>query len=235
MELWDTRDTSWTYLKEKRQSRLSVFLALLQLLDRCIDEYETRAASNTYARVCGLTLLKAKNLAIGSFSLLLDGLGQEAGALLRPMIEYTELLTYFRQFPEKTKKATENALPKAGERAKAIEGTYHGLRKHLNEHASHSSYSHYSLSHLLTPQFEFRKMQQFVPKVLDKNLTDLAVQIWLMLYEAALTLERILPREKMEELAIAADNLKERLIHVFDLAPPNEPIQPTPNGGAADG
>lgn len=235
MELWETRETSWKYLKEKRQPRLSVLLALLELLDRCVDEYETRAESDTYARVCGLTLLKAKNLAVGSFSLLLDGLGQEAGALLRPMIEYTELLTYFRHFPEKTEKATENALPKAGERAKAIEGKYHGLRQHLNEHASHSSYSHYSLSHLLTPQFDFRKMQQFVPKVMDKNFTDLAVQIWLMLYEAALTLDRILPRENMEELAIAADNLKGRMIHIFELEAPNEPLQPTPNSAAADG
>ena len=96
MELWRTREYSWAYLKEKRKSRLSVFLELLELLDRCVDEYEVRAAFDTYARVCGLTLLKAKNLAVGSFSLLLDGLGQEAGALLRPMIEYTELLTYFR-------------------------------------------------------------------------------------------------------------------------------------------
>lgn len=235
MELWETREISWKYLKEKRQSRLSVFLALLELLDRCVDEYEKRAASDTYARICGLTLLKAKNLAVGSFSLLLDGLGQEAGALLRPMIEYTELLTYFRHFPEKTEKATENALPKAGERAKAIEGIYHGLRQHLNEHASHSSYSHYSLSHLLTPQFDFRKMQQSVPKVVDRNLTDLAVHIYLMLYEAALTLGRILPRENMEELAIASDNLKGRMIHAFELEAPNESIQPTTNNSTADG
>ena len=235
MKLWRTRDNSWTYLKEKRQPRLSVFLELIELLDRCVDEYEARAASDTYSRVCGLTLLKAKNLAVGSFSLLLDGLGQEAGALLRPMIEYTELLTYFRHFPEKTEKATENALPKAGKRAKAIKGIYHGLRNHLNEHASHSSYSHYSLSHLLTPELAFRKVQQFVPKVLDKNFTDLAVQVWLICYEAALALERVLPRDKMEELAIAADDLKGRMMHAFELSPPNQPIQPTPDGGAADG
>lgn len=217
MELWATREASWAYLNEERQSRLAVLLALFELLDRCINEYESRAASDTYARVCGLTLLKAKNLAMGSFSLLLDGLGQEAGALLRPMVEYTELLTYFRLFPEKVEKAAENELPKAGERAKAIKGIYHGLRQHLNEHASHSSYSQYSLSHLLNSHFSFRKMQQFVPNVLDKNVTDLAVQIWLMLYEAALTLERILPTEAMVALATEADKLKERLTNAFEL------------------
>lgn len=220
MGLWATREASWAYLSEKRQPRLVVFLALVKLLDRCIDEYELRAASDTYARVCGLTLLKAKNLAMGSFSLLLDGLGQEAGALLRPMIEYSELLTYFRLFPGKTEKAAENELPKAGERAKAIEGIYHGLRQHLNEHASHSSYSHYSLSHLLDSQFAFRKMQQFSPQILDKNVTDLAVQIWLMLCEAALSLERVLPTETMVGLATEVDKLKEQLTKAFELEAP---------------
>lgn len=217
MELWSTRDASLAYLNEQQPARLAVFLALVKLLDRCIDEYESRAASDTYARVCGLTLLKAKNLAMGSFSLLLDGLGQESGALLRPMIEYTELLTYFRLFPDKTKKAAENDLPKAGKRAKAIEGIYHGLRQHLNEHASHSSYSHYSLSHLLDSNFAFRKMQQFAPKVLDKNVTDLAVQIWLLLQEATLALQCILTTETMVDLATEADKLKERMINAFEL------------------
>lgn len=128
-----------------------------------------------------------------------------------------------------------DALPKAGRRAKAIKGIYHGLRNHLNEHASHSSYSHYSLSHLLTPELEFRKVQQFVPKVIDNNFKNLSVQVWLICYEAALTLECVLPKDKMEELAIAADDLKERMMHAFELSPPNQPIQPTPDGGAADG
>lgn len=221
MELWTTRQTSWVYLKsDRQQSRLEVLLAEIELLDRCIDEYESRAKSDTYARVCGLTLLKAKNLAIGSFSLLLDGLGQEAGALLRPMIEYTELLTYFRHFPEMAKKAAENELPKAGERAKAINGLYHALRQHLNENASHSSYSYYSLSHLLKSDLSFQKMQPFAPLVLDRNVRDFAVQIWLMLYEAALTLERLLPVEVMEALATETDKLKEMLTDAFELYDP---------------
>ena len=217
MDLWNTRNVSWAYLNEKRSSRVAVFLALVRLLDRCTDEYESCATSDTYAKVCGLTLLKAKNLAIGSFSLLLDGLGQESGALLRPMIEYTELLTYFRRFPEKAEKAAENDLPKAGERAKAIEGMYHDLRQHLNEHASHSSYSDYSLSHLLDSNLSFRKMQQFAPKVLDKNVTDLTIQVWLLLHEAVLALQCILPSETMLELEIEDNTLKKRMIDAFEL------------------
>lgn len=63
-------------------------------------------------------------------------------------------------------------------------------------------------------------MQQFAPQVLDKNVRDLAVQVWLMLYEAALTLERILPTEAMVGLATEADKLKERLTNTFELEAP---------------
>jgi hypothetical protein len=215
-DIWTPRQDSWVYLSEKHPSRVSVVLKLFELLDKCVDEYEDKSGSDAYARICGLTLLKAKNLAHGSLSLLLDALGQEAGALLRPFIEYTELLTYFRQFPSEVEKAAENDLPKAGKRAKAIGGMYQEFREHLNEHASHSSYSHFSLSHLLTPELKFRKSQQFVPHVLERNLRDWAVQVWFLLHEAVVGLEH-LKSAKLVELATAADALKGRMIHVFEL------------------
>lgn len=117
-DFWSTRDASWAYLNEKHPSRVAVVFRLFELIDQCVDEYEAKAGSDTYSRICGLTLLKAKNLAYGSLSLLLGALGQEAGALLRPFIEYAELLTYFRQFPEQVDKAADNALQNAGKRAR---------------------------------------------------------------------------------------------------------------------
>ena len=60
-------------------------------------------------------------------------------------------------------------------RAKAIGGIYKEFREHLNEHAAHSSCSHFALSHLLTPEFSFRKLQEFVPHVLDANFRDFTV------------------------------------------------------------
>lgn len=215
-DFWSARQASWAYLSERHPSRVAVVLQLFEFLDKCVDEYEGKADSDPYARICGLTLLKAKNIAYGSLSLLLDALGQEAGALLRPFIEYTELLTYFRQFPEEVEKAAENDLPKAGKRAKAIGGLHQEFRDHLNEHASHSSYSHYSLSHLLTPDLTFRKSQKFVPHVLNRNLADWAVQVWFLLHEAILGLQH-LNFNRLVELATAADRLKGRMIHVFEL------------------
>ena len=215
-DLWQTRSLSWSYLNEQHPSRVSVILQSFELIDRCVDEYEMHASTNVYARICGLTLLKAKNHALGSMSLVLDGLGQEAGALLRPMIEYIELLTYLRQFPDEAGRAADNDLPTAGQRAKAIGGIYKDLREHLNKHASHSSYSHFSLSHLLKPELSFRKLQQFVPHVLETNIRDFTVQLQLLLQEGIFALQPV-GSAKCSELGIDADRLKTRMLAVFAL------------------
>lgn len=215
-DLWQTRSLSWSFLSTQHASRVAVVLKSFELIDRCIEEYELLSANSTYARVCGLTLLKGKNLALGSLSLVLDGLGQESGALLRPMIEYIELLTYFRLFPEKADRAAEDDLPSAGLRAKAIGGIYKGLREHLNEHAAHSSYSPFALSHLLTPELAFRRLQEFVPRVLEVNFRDFTVQLQLMLQQGVLALEPV-ASSKLHELALNADRLKSRMLDVFGL------------------
>ena len=217
MVLWETRTEAMTYLENECHAKLSVLQSLFNNIDTLIDVYEKNSKKDTYARICGLTLLKAKYLGIGAFSLILDGLGQEAGALSRPFIEYTELLTYFRHFPDKVEDAANNKLPSAGVRAKAVNGIYKEFREYLNLHASHSSYSYYALSHLLRPNdFRFKKYQPNVPAVLDRNLRDLSVQIFLLLYEATLALER-LNLEEFDELAAKVDKLREKLLYEFEL------------------
>ncbi len=101
----------------------------------------------------------------------------------------------------------------------AIGGMYQGLREHLNEHASHSSYSHFALSHLLTPELTFRKVQQFVPHVLDVNFRDFTVQLLLLQQQGVLALEPI-GAPRLHEMAIAADRLKSRMLDVFNLNAP---------------
>jgi hypothetical protein len=217
MDLWKTRTDALAYLGGERAAQVKILTDIFDKIDICIDAYESKSEADTYARVCGLTLLKAKHLAVGAYSLVLDGLAQEAGALLRPFIEYTELLTYFRTFPEMVDKAAENELPKAGERAKAVNGIYKDFRSHLNSHASHSSYSHFSLSHLLEPgTFQFKKLQQAVPAVLDRNLRDFTIQLYLLLREAVLSLERT-NLQMFDQLAEDTDLLRERILEEFSL------------------
>lgn len=216
-ELWTARTEAVAYLEASHADQLAVLSRTFDLIDQSIDAYESLAGGDVYARICGLTLLKAKNLAVGAYSLILDGLGQEAGALIRPFIEYSELLTYFCKFPKMAERAADNDLPKAGERARAIGGIFKEFRDHLNSHASHSSYSHYSLAHLLEPQtHRFKKLQRAVPKVLDKNLKDFVVQLFLLAREGVLSLNR-LSSPQYEELAALTDQLKEDMVHVFEL------------------
>jgi hypothetical protein len=222
--LWRARTDALTHLRSKRPEQLTTLENLFLLTDSCIDAFERPAiAGDRYAEVCGLTLLKAKNLALAAYSLLLDGLGQEAGAVLRPFIEYTELLTYLRKFPHKAEDALTGNLPRAGKRAKAIEGAFQEFREHLNEHASHSSYSRYSLSHLIETApggRGFRKLQRMVPEVLERNVGDLAVQIWLMVGEAISALSPIYATtdpKQVENLARRADALKSELWNGFQL------------------
>lgn len=191
-------------------------LNAFQLIDRCVDEYEAQSRSNTYARICGLTLLKAKNLALGSYSLILDGLGQEAGALLRPMIEYMELLGYLHKFPLQAERAAENALPSAGLRAKAIGGDFRELRVYLNQHASHSSYSSFSLSHLLAAGLSFRKVQNLAPHVLETNLRDLTIHL-VLLIQASIQALQPLNSNNIQNLALDSVRLTNRMLHVFEL------------------
>ena len=81
-------------------------------------------------RVCAVTVIKGRNLALGCYSLALDGLAQESGALLRPLLEAIELLGYLRTVPGAVDKAVDGKLPNAGKRAKKIESPFWDLREH---------------------------------------------------------------------------------------------------------
>ena len=217
LDLWATRRESLLFLEEKHPSRLAVLNRAFDLMDQCVTAFEDFSRQSKYAEVCGLALLKLKHLAVGSYSLILDGLGQETGALMRPMIEYAELVTYFRMFPDTVERAATNSLPKAGDRAKAIGGIYKSFRDHLNEHASHSSFSSYSLAHLREPKTaKFKKLQRMVPHVLETNVRDLVVQLMLFLREAGLALEP-LKSPAFLEIAEGIDNLKFRMLDVYEL------------------
>lgn len=217
MNLWATRISSLEYLQDRKPEQLRVLMRTFSLIDAVIDEYELHSDSHTYAKACAFALVKLKNLSIGTYSLVLDGLGQEAGALLRAFVEYVELLTYFRTFPEKAELAFTGKLPGAGQRAKAINGMYKNLRDHLSAHASHSSFSDHSLAHLVEAESDqLKKLQQFVPAVLEKNVRDFAIQMFFASREAILGLT-LTDAKNLEILATEADDVKECLLRAFDL------------------
>src|SRR5882757_2532581 len=141
MSLWNTRNNAVVDLDGALKSEAAMLHESFELLDECITHLETEHGSRPYSRVCAITLIKGRNLLLGSYSLSLDGLAQEAGALLRPFIEVFEKMVYFNEDPSRIEEAIDGRLPKAGEIAKRIKGQFKALREHLNEHSSHFGFT----------------------------------------------------------------------------------------------
>jgi len=184
MELWDTRNKSLAILAGEFAPQAKSIEDLFVVIDECIELFD-EIENDDFCRICGLSLAKARNLALGAYGMILDGLGQEAGALIRPFIEFHELLTYFRLDASRVQQAINNKLPPAGKIAQLIQGNFQEFREHLNSHASHSSFSEHSISHMFDmKEMKIRKEQPMLPVVLLHNMADFFVQFILLAYEA---------------------------------------------------
>jgi hypothetical protein len=149
MRLWSTRTKALDDLAGDLKPQAAVLQATFDLLDSTIERFaypDIAAPCRAATRVC---LAKARNLSLGCYSLILDGLAQEAGALMRPLVECYELLKYFQVEPAGFQEALDDRLPSAGEIAKRIDGQLKSIREYFNTHASHLSYHEYSIKHLV--------------------------------------------------------------------------------------
>jgi len=187
------------------------------IIDDCIGLLNRKTPYDDFHWICGLALAKARNYALGAYELILDGLAQEAGALVRPFIEYHELLIYFRKNTSRVKEALEDRLPPAGKRAQEIGGCFHGFREYLNKHASHSSFSHHALNHLFEkPEMTIRKEQPMLPNALFRNISDFFVLMILLGIEAVNCLQTE-EGSSAEAQAMALDELRRKGIDIFRL------------------
>lgn len=212
--LWSTRRQAERALNEGLKPFAGLLDEAFSALDDCIDRLET--LDQPFGRVCALVLIKARNLELGCYSLSLDALAQEAGALFRPGLECLELLTYFRLDPKRIDKALEDHLPKAGVIAQRIEGKFKGLRDYLNAHASHLSVSPEALAHLVDFRAgRLRSVQPYNEAVLRGNLcTLLAVLVWLAI--EAVNCTSVGEGNVDEALADTVEDLKRRALVLFD-------------------
>jgi len=195
---WHTREASLRALENELRVEAQLVYEGFDILDNLVRSFISSGDSE-FVFVCSITLVKARNFGQGCFSLALDGLAQESGALLRPMIECLELLAYFREEPEAVTKAFKNKLPPAEEIAKKIEGKFKDLRKYLNQHASHFSFTKKACQHLFdesASKLPLRQTQPFISKTLRNNLGILCLFLTGIAYEAANCLayiEQLLP------------------------------------------
>ena len=173
MNLWITREESLNALKSNLSIEARYIEKGFTIIDALLRIFEDNKNDN-FCMVCSFTLLKGKNFCFSICSLSLDGLAQEAGALLRPAIECFELLDYFYADPKRIHEALENRLPPAGIRAKKINGKFESLRKHLNKAASHFSFDPASCTHLINwKKGSMRYYQKYNETVLRQNLWTL--------------------------------------------------------------
>jgi hypothetical protein len=212
--LWSTRRRAERALSEGLEPFAGLLDEAFSVLDDCVNRLER--LDQPFGRVCALVLIKARNLGLGCYSLSLDALAQEAGALFRPVLECLELLTYFRLDPTRINEALEDRLPKAGVIAQKIEGKFKGLRDYLNTHASHLSVRPEAMAHLIDFQAgRLRPVQPYSEDVLCENLrTLLAVLIWLAIEAANCT--SIGEGNVDDALGDTVEDLKRRAFVLFD-------------------
>ena len=203
MNLWITREESLNALKNKLSIEAQYIEEGFTIIDSLLRIFEDNK-SDIFCMVCSFTLLKGKNLCFSIYSLSLDGLAQEAGALLRPAIECFELLDYFYTNPKRIQEALDNRLPSAGERAIKINGKFKGLREHLNEAASHFSFDPTSCTHLINwKNGSLRYYQEYSENHLRKNLWTLFSIVVILINSAlrCLTFKKLFDIELVKEIA----------------------------------
>lgn len=151
MNIWQARESSigWltNELKPANNAIEEGFNKINELLDLyvSIGEKEGDTELGQFCRVNSIILAKYYRLLFGCFSLSMDGLFQESGALIRPLIEIEELFVYFRQDKTRLNQVFEKSLPSAGNIGKLISGKSKGFREYLNINASHFGFAPDSL------------------------------------------------------------------------------------------
>jgi len=219
MNIWTAREKSLRWLNNELESEGEVlqegfdYLGTFVKLFEKIGHSEGESATGQFCRISGITLAKFSHLLLGCYSLMLDGLAQESGALLRPLIETYELLIYFRQDKTRINQVLEDKLPPAGIIGKRISGYYQDLRTYLNDNASHFSYKIDSVRHLFDENIKIQPVPSHSLKVFRANLQLLnAFQVFI-LFEALNCLSAI--EFDANELADKIENWRDTCVKIF--------------------
>ncbi len=220
MNLWDTRYQALSATNTVLQPQAEVIQDAFSILDLCIQRLSAIHRSNQFAEVCGLTFIKVRNLALACYSLALDGLAQEAGAMFRVLAEVIELLIYLEQEPSRIDEALRGKLPLAGEVGRKIQGNFKNLRNFLNQHASHFSYTSDALKHLRDKSGKWIVVQPHQDAVLAINMRWLFVLFLILSNEEMLCLSKVSALDNLLQAKI--EDWREKGQAVFDIQVPHK-------------
>ena len=215
-DIWQAREMAISLLAQELRSERDLFGDGFAALDTLIERYNGRLNSVQHLEICGLILVKGRNLCHCCLSLVLDGHGQEAGAILRPLIECFELLEYFHQDPTRINEAlTKQTLPKAGDVARAIDGTFHALRRYLNSNTSHLSLEIESVRHLIDSSNGKLKSAQFVDAISLRRNLEMVIAFQYFIGCAATNCLQVVDSQNVDDLGDVFDNLRKRSTELF--------------------
>lgn len=170
--MWEMRQQALAATESELGTEARLLDTAFRLLDRGIESVASKSSQDNYASVVLVILVKAKHLGIASYSLALDSLGQEAGALARVWIEALELLRYLALDPSRVQEVFEQRRPSPGAIGKKIDGQAQALRTLFNESASHFSFDVRSVIHIVNSETQaVRTAPEFKVHVLHANMT----------------------------------------------------------------
>ncbi len=208
MNLWSGREEALRALEGSLVREAALLADLFAVFDACSTKL--MEVGTPFARVSSLYVAKIRNLALASYSLSLDSLAQESGALLRPMLECSNLVIYVRD-PANLERVLDQRPPSAGDVAAAISATNRNLRNYLSANASHFASTWESLRHIVDVKAgTVRTVQPFREPVLRTNLRTLALFMVQLSVEAILNLD--LTGADVRPIASEADECRQRAL-----------------------
>ncbi len=209
--LWGTRKLALQALSDDAPGVLNVFEELFCLVDECA--HALMVLDDPFGRVTALVTAKARNLSLACCGMVLDGLSQESGALLRPLIEAEELLAYLRLDPTRVDEVLGERLPSAGVIARRVEGGFKDARDYLNTHASHLSFGPEAMGHYLATEagtgVDLRVEQPFRVIATLTNLQTVFAVLSLVTIEAA-NCCFVGGSERAGDVSVRVNDLKDR-------------------------
>jgi hypothetical protein len=190
-EHWKTREDALRALDDQLASEAQAIDLALESLDTITAHLQSPVHDTAFTRVVALTIAKGRNRGVACYSLALDGLGQESGALFRLLIEAIELVAYVSADPARAIAVLDNK-PRVGDIAEAVASELKPLRAYFNEHSSHLSFSYYSMRHLVDfPEGVVRLRQRYGEHVLRTNLHSLIAALQRFAHEANTALAKV--------------------------------------------
>lgn len=169
--MWEVRGTSLKELNSTFKKEKYLLDSGFALLNNVVAIFPLRTP---ILKTAGVLVIKARALIQSIYSLSLDGHGQEAGALLRVLVESYETLRLLETKPDQLKRISEGKLT-GGNISKLVSVSPVGMRKFLSDTSSHLSLGTISIQHLLEvdPSMEeirLRKEMKFSPKSFASNM-----------------------------------------------------------------